>query len=686
VVPRWLLREQVLSLALVLVVASLLRLPFPDLTPFGHDEALEAERARPIWYGDRPVDSEISSWWIPDPAGLLYYFSLAEAFPKPAIARVLLISATNVVTVMLCYVFSRRFFGREVGLLAGLLYAINPWAVMFGRQPWVITQPLLTMLMVFSAAMVIARQDRRWVVPFFVAGAAQTQTHQLAVVFGPPVLLTLVLFVRRWLVWQLVPAIVAAVAIVSPYMLHLWDLRDDIAEALTRGNRGLTLAPDGTAATLTVWLLSGFNLGLKLGFPDALMAALHGPLLVVAVVATGLLVAGITASAWAIVRRSADWSVDALLLIWLLAPLALMSWQSSQVYIHYVLCLVPVPFIVMARGASWLAVAGGRAWPSSAASHRAMAAVVGAVLLVQLAAIGAFYAAIDRSVEAPPSPLTPTAWQSRLNESDLLARQLGIGELHGLPLRYWQGVADQTRAYARGAGIQDVTVITGIQDDGARWLDKRRKALNYLLGPDLRPRFPLEGLVVVPTTQPTLFLTLPEEELPRLAQRAASRLAVIPFPDTNGATGLFQVRPRPPGELIPNRRPLDVDLGHGARLVGLDPPTHVQPGQTAPLFVILSIAGDDLHLIDETLIPRLDLLDGSGRIVTSTSRGGLPSYEWFDGDLLVQAMNLTAPVNLAPGDYGLRVRLADLDGIDDEPVGAISRGHPVGVLRVRDEP
>ena len=38
--PRWLLREHVLSLVLVLVVASLLRLPFPDLTPFGHDFCL----------------------------------------------------------------------------------------------------------------------------------------------------------------------------------------------------------------------------------------------------------------------------------------------------------------------------------------------------------------------------------------------------------------------------------------------------------------------------------------------------------------------------------------------------------------------------------------------------------------------------------------------------------------------
>src|SRR5215207_10481685 len=142
VLPSWWTREQVLSLLAVLVVASALRLPLPDLTPFGHDEALEAIRARPIWYGARPVESEITSWWIPDPAGLLYFFALAEPFPQPAVARVLMVSALNVLSVVLCYLFTRRFFGARVGLIAGLLYAANPWAVTFARQPWVITQPL----------------------------------------------------------------------------------------------------------------------------------------------------------------------------------------------------------------------------------------------------------------------------------------------------------------------------------------------------------------------------------------------------------------------------------------------------------------------------------------------------------------------------------------------------------------
>src|SRR3712207_9230856 len=111
VLPRPRTREQVLSALLVLAVATALRLPAPDLTPFGHDEALEAARARPIWYGARPVDSEVTSWWIPDPAGLLYFFALAEAFERPAVARVVLVALANVAAVLVAYGLARRFFG-----------------------------------------------------------------------------------------------------------------------------------------------------------------------------------------------------------------------------------------------------------------------------------------------------------------------------------------------------------------------------------------------------------------------------------------------------------------------------------------------------------------------------------------------------------------------------------------------
>ena len=689
--PRRLVDERVLSLVLVAAVACLLRLPLPDLTPFGHDEALEAARARPIWFGARPVDSEVTSWWIPDPAGLLYFFALAEAFDRPAVARVVLVALANVAAVLATYGLARRFFGPRAALAAGLLYAVNPWVVTFGRQPWVITQPLLTALMLFAATMVVARRDRRWIVPFFVAGAAQTQTHLLAVLYGPPVLLMLVLFWRRWLAPQLAPAVGAGLLIVAPYALHLWSIRDEIVAALERGNRGVTLVPDPTAALQTFWLVSGLRLDAKLGFPDAAMDLLRGPLLVVAVVVGVLLMTGIALAARACARRAPGWEAHALLLIWLLAPLALMTWQSSQVFIHYVLVLLPAPVVLMA-----LPLAAGRQRADLAPPRPLLGALAtgalatGALTLivaVHVAAIGAFYAALERSLAAPRSEVTPTEYQAALNRVELANKQAGIGELHGLPLRYWQAVADRTRDAARAHGVRDVVVITGIQDDANRHLDRRRKALDYLLGPDLAPRFPLEGLTVLPSARDTIVLAIPEQDLPRAASREAVRVVDAPLPGTSGATRGWLVRARPPRQLVTPRVRADAPFQNGVRLLGMDVPPRAAPGQTVPLATYWRVERESPP-DDEDVVPLLELRGADGGTRAAVRRGGLPSQEWRPGDVLVQRVALTVPISLPPGQYRLAAGL--VSRADDVPVPLVEpngdAGYVVTTLTVRPNP
>ena len=684
--PRWLVDERVVSLVLVAAVACLLRLPLPDLTPFGHDEALEAARARPIWFGARPVDSEVTSWWIPDPAGLLYYFSLAEAFARPAVARVVLVALANVAAVLVTYGLARRFFGPRVALAAGLLYAANPWAVTFGRQPWVITQPLLTAIMLLAALMVVAKRDRRWIVPFFITGAAQTQTHLLAVLYGPPVLLTLVLFWRRWLAPQLVPAVGAGLLIVAPYALHLWAIRDEVIAALDRGNRGVTLVPDPTAAIQTFWLISGLQLDAKLGVPDAALTLLRGPLLAVALIAGLLLVAGVALAARACARRAPGWEAYALALIWFLAPLALMTWQSSQVYVHYVLVLLPAPFVLMALpiGAGW-----------QRAGHAARRTVVGMLatgalaltVVVHVASVALFYAALERSLAAPRSETTPTEYQAALNRVELGNKQLGLGELHGLPLRYWQAVADRTRDAARANGVREVVVVTGILDDANRHLDRRRKALDYLLGPDLAPRFPLEGLTVLPSGGDTIILALPEHDLPRGAGRGAARVVDEPLPGTNGATRGWLVRARPARELVTPRVHADASFANGVRLLGADVPSRAAPGQTIPVATYWLVERDAAPE-GEDVAPSVDLLGVDGTVRGAVRRGGLPSGEWRSGDVLVQRAALTVPVSLPPGEYRVAAGLAPRGEGGRVPLGDPSGGDRlvVSTLSVRPNP
>ncbi len=636
---------------LVLTVACATRLPFPELTPFGHDEALEAARARPIWFGARPVESEVTSWWVPDPAGLLYVFALAEAFPRPAVARVELVALLNVGAVAVTYLLARRYFGDRAAFVGGLLYAANPWAATFSRQPWVITQPLLTALTLLSAMKVVVDRDRRWAVAFLLALAAQSQTHLLAVLYGPAVALTLLAFPRRWLGRESLVGLAGALILVAPYGLHLWGIRDTILEALARGNRGLTLAPEPDATRLTVWLISGYQLDAKLGFQAPLFEVLRAPLLVVGLAAAVLLGLGVAGAIGACIRREPGWQAHALVLIWFLAPLALMSWQRAAVYIHYMLVLLPAPFVLMGVGAT---IGGKRVVATSA--------LVAAICSVWAVVIASFYLALHGMLTAPHTDVSPSAWQARLNEAELGAKQAGIGELHGLPLGYWQSVADLTKRHAHLASDNDVVVFTGIQDDANRHLDRRRKTIDYLLGPELGTRFPLEGLVVVPTSRDSLYLTIPEQDLPRVVARGATRLEEARLPGTDGATRLWLVRPRVAVELAQPRIGADAKSQTGVRLLGVDAPPRAAPGRIISL-VTYWLVERDIAPIDEDDEPFVELRDGLGRELATRGAGGLPSAQWRAGDVLIQRSTLTVPFGLEIGEYRLAVGLASrVDG------------------------
>ncbi|MBA2450208.1 MAG: hypothetical protein H0V51_19515, partial [Chloroflexi bacterium] len=438
------------------------------------------------------------------------------------------------------------------------------------------------------------------------------------------------------------------------------------------------------------------------GLPDPVFEALRWPTLAVAVVAALLLVAGLALAIRACVRRVAGWESHALLLIWFLAPLVLMSWQSSAVYIHYVLVLLPTPFLLVALA---LGREGGwRTWghprPPRGVRSVLPVALVGSICALHLAALEGFYAAVDADVAAPRGPATPSQQQAAINDVELRAKQAGIGELHGLPLRYWQSVADRAKqavvqldADPALARSRDAVVISGIQDDANRHLDRRRKALDYLLGPELQARFPLEGLVVVPSGRETLFVTLPEQELPRGTIRGASRLADIPWPGTNGSTRLWRVPAQGSGEQIRPRARSSARFDSGIRLLGLDAPARAQPGQTLGL-ISYWVVDRAVAPEDEDDEPFVELVDSGGTVHAYQARGGLPSWQWRGGDLLIQRASLTLPVDLPPGDYRLAAGLVGrADGARArlvEPLDATAPARPdaapVATLQVRLAP
>ncbi len=226
----WLVAESI-GVALLVFIAALPRFIAPELVPFGYDEALEALRARAIALGARPVANEVTSWLLPDPALMLYVYAVVEAVSDPTIARTWLLGAVNTVSVLLAYFWGRSVGGSALGFGTALLYACSPWAIYFGRQPWVNAQPVLTSLMLLSATRVVQYGERRWSLLFFLALGLQMQTHLLGAVLVLPAVLTVLGFVRSWGI-SIIPGVVIVAAINAPFAIHLWELKDSVQSTL----------------------------------------------------------------------------------------------------------------------------------------------------------------------------------------------------------------------------------------------------------------------------------------------------------------------------------------------------------------------------------------------------------------------------------------------------------------------
>ncbi|RME13286.1 MAG: hypothetical protein D6802_01980, partial [Ardenticatenia bacterium] len=150
-----------LPLAIV-ALALLLRMAFPTLVEFKYDEANVVRRALAIAYeGERPAVGAISSVGTFHPPLHLYLAALPLRLWADPVALVLFLGFLGGVAVWMCYLLGRTYLGREVGLIAAYLFAVNSWAVYYTRKIWTQNNPLVTVLF-FMALLAFVVQGRAW--------------------------------------------------------------------------------------------------------------------------------------------------------------------------------------------------------------------------------------------------------------------------------------------------------------------------------------------------------------------------------------------------------------------------------------------------------------------------------------------------------------------------------------------
>ncbi len=126
-----------LALVLILCLAAALRLGAPGISEFKRDEAnlsaLALDMARGHAFPLLGIDSSVGIRNAP--------FSVYVVVPPflltsdPTLAT-LYAGLLGVAAVLLVYGVVRRYYGPLAAFVAGLLYAVSPWAVIFSRKIW----------------------------------------------------------------------------------------------------------------------------------------------------------------------------------------------------------------------------------------------------------------------------------------------------------------------------------------------------------------------------------------------------------------------------------------------------------------------------------------------------------------------------------------------------------------------
>ena len=362
-------RGDALALLLILAAAAGMRLARIDIVEYFHDDAMLASLALDMTRGGEfPLVGILSSTGIPNSPASVYMLALPFSLssdPRFAIHFVMLL---NVFGVGLLWLLSRIHVGRKIAFFAALLYAVNPWAVLFSRKLW--AQELHTPLILLGMILLLHGCWKE------ASNRGLQRGHRLAQALSLPLLcfgmqmhfaafslLPAILFViwhgrRRIAPAALATGLALSLLVTLPYFAGLAEtLEADparISDALDRSSaRGISLNADAlsqvwrlvTGTALESWMAPDQSFEMARSLPPGWRLCFLAVLALVASLA---------------VRERRRFAIC--LTLWAFAPLLPLSFSFTPAYIHYFIPSLPALALSIGIGFVALLQRASRRW------------------------------------------------------------------------------------------------------------------------------------------------------------------------------------------------------------------------------------------------------------------------------------------------------------------------------------
>jgi 4-amino-4-deoxy-L-arabinose transferase-like glycosyltransferase len=628
------------ALGLILLLAALLRLGWPGVAEFKHDEAHIVALAYDLLEGQAfPLRGTETSVGIPKSALSVYLYALPLALWRSPLAATLFTGLLGTLAVLLCWWVGRRLWGNVAGLAAALCFAVGPWAVFFSRKIW---EPnLLPFLAAAALALGFAalQGQRPWLfAAHIVLLGLCAQVYYPGLVVLPAALLLWLLNWRR-LPWRGAWAGLAAVAVsATPFALdmvrHRDELRGEVARFAAQAGR-----VDGAA--LEAWWRTATGSGVESLAGEAQAGYLETlPPLAPAQWAMGaLVVGGVALLLWRALTRWREEGAQAGLVVaaWALTPLLVYLRHASPVHTHYISAALPAQFLAAGALLAHLLSRGRRA------VGLVVALLMGGVIVVQVWSVAGLLAFVSSHY---------TGYH---------------GAIFGVPL------GTQLRAVerARAAGWPVVVVCPGDRPLESDW----PMMLTVLLRGT--PHRLVDGgrAALFPGTPTTLLIT-PESDV-AIGLYATSPLASLPAERVPcPGEGAFRIIPVGEAAMPTFRSAVErATLANGAQVLGYRLDDEIAAGRPFSWQVIWQVTTPppdreaDYHLFNH-------FVTASGERWGQYDGGTLPSAGWSVGDVIVQSFHMDAPASLPPGPHLLRVGMYTYPQLQGQPV-VNAAGQPI---------
>lgn len=384
-----LLGREAVGVGLIIVVAAVVRIAFPGWTEFKGDEArLMALAWDMVTDGKVALRGISSSVGIPNFPASVWLYAIPVLIWDHVYAATIFTGLLNTAAVALTYLLVRRYWGPTPALVAALMFAVSPWAIIHSRKIWAQNLiPFFAVLWGYSGLQALVARKPRWLIVHLSAAVFAFQIHLAALSLMASSAVLMVVFWRsiRWrdVGW----ATAVTLILTAPFGLYL--SREGAITLSSLAALGQSSADGGgwswswNPILHAVRLFTGWQSHALVGgeafqifsTPDAVGTAIHVFWLLL--FASGL---------WGIWRVKSDSAADLdrrrFMIVWLIVPLATFLWFPIDVELHYLLPYYPVPFIAAALGFDLLfqrARAWG--WAAMAASAGGQLYIWGALLI-----------------------------------------------------------------------------------------------------------------------------------------------------------------------------------------------------------------------------------------------------------------------------------------------------------------